>query len=326
MTASHLFFIIILILTLATLIILHSHVSLNLTDYKSRITAQAAAGGGGLVGSLRGFVMEGEGGSAGLWGQPAADSDKEREEGGGGSKGKDAPHNLSNMKPHRSGKKSSATLLCPTMTSPSDVKNQADMVYWEDLPNDHRPSNIVSPNKYVTFEPDHGGWNNIRMSMETMLAFAVATGRTLVIPPKKTMYLLGNDKDNKENNQLDFSDFFDLEAMAAETEGFNVMEMKDFLELEGGKLLPFGEDGPVGDTPTKLPGGITDWSEVFRKKPLEVRRETLKGSFEPLIRILRTATPSFKIPLLSLNLIPNNSPHFFRNISGPSVFTGNLTL
>jgi hypothetical protein len=326
MTASHLFFIIILILTLATLIILHSHVSLNLTDYKSRITAQAAAGGGGLVGSLRGFVMEGEGGSAGLWGQPAADSDKEREEGGGGSKGKDAPHNLSNMKPHHSGKKSSATLLCPTMTSPSDVKNQADMVYWEDLPNDHRPSNIVSPNKYVTFEPDHGGWNNIRMSMETMLAFAVATGRTLVIPPKKTMYLLGNDKDNKENNQLDFSDFFDLEAMAAETEGFNVMEMKDFLELEGGKLLPFGEDGPVGDTPTKLPGGITDWSDVYRKKPLEVRRETLKGSFEPLIRILRTATPSFKIPLLSLNLIPNNSPHFFRNISGPSVFTGNLTL
>jgi hypothetical protein len=59
-----------------------------------------------------------------------------------------------------------------------------------------------------------------------------------VIPPKKTMYLLGNDKDNKENNQLDFSDFFDLEAMAAETEGFNVMEMKDFLDLSMQLELP----------------------------------------------------------------------------------------
>ena len=33
--------------------------------------------------------------------------------------------------------------------------------------------------RYVTFEPDHGGWNNIRMGMETAALFAWSTGRIL---------------------------------------------------------------------------------------------------------------------------------------------------
>jgi hypothetical protein len=42
----------------------------------------------------------------------------------------------------------------------------------------------------MTFEPDGGGWNNIRMAMETVVGLAVATGRTLVLPPEQRMYLL----------------------------------------------------------------------------------------------------------------------------------------
>jgi hypothetical protein len=41
--------------------------------------------------------------------------------------------------------------------------------------------------KYITFEPDVGGWNNIRMQMELVLVFAAVTGRTLVIPPEQAM-------------------------------------------------------------------------------------------------------------------------------------------
>ena len=41
--------------------------------------------------------------------------------------------------------------------------------------------------KYVTFEPDVGGWNNIRMQMELVIVFAAATGRTLVMPPEQAM-------------------------------------------------------------------------------------------------------------------------------------------
>ena len=43
--------------------------------------------------------------------------------------------------------------------------------------------------KFTTFVKG-GGWNNIRMAMETIVAMAHAMGRTLVIPPSQNMYLL----------------------------------------------------------------------------------------------------------------------------------------
>eukprot|EP00980_Cylindrotheca_fusiformis_P020765 scaffold7755_cov104-Cylindrotheca_fusiformis.AAC.10 len=76
------------------------------------------------------------------------------------------------------------------------------MVYWEDIPSDE---NFISPfyrpgeTKYLTFEPDGGGWNNIRMAMESVIGLAIAMGRTLVMPPQKKMYLLakGDHKQRK---------------------------------------------------------------------------------------------------------------------------------
>lgn len=81
--------------------------------------------------------------------------------------------------------------------------------------------------QYVTFEPDHGGWNNIRMSMEVVLVFAFVTGRTLVLPPEQPMYLL--NKGSPKDNKLDFADFFYLHRLK---ERMPFIEMEEFLEKE----------------------------------------------------------------------------------------------
>ena len=66
--------------------------------------------------------------------------------------------------------------------------------------------------KYVTFEPDVGGWNNIRMQMEAVLVFAAATGRTLVLPPDQPMYLLNKGKGH--HNEHSFADFFPFDYIS----------------------------------------------------------------------------------------------------------------
>lgn len=74
-----------------------------------------------------------------------------------------------------------------------------DLVYWNDVQG-LKDREFISPFvnndsetddvKYLTFEPDRGGWNNIRMSMEIVFVFAAATGRTVVLPPDQPLYLL----------------------------------------------------------------------------------------------------------------------------------------
>ena len=87
-----------------------------------------------------------------------------------------------------------AGLSCDKHGGPPD-ELAAEMVYWQDIPSDAK---YMSPYKqrtgpepkYLTFEPDQGGWNNKRMSMETAVTLAHATGRILVMPPEQGMYLL----------------------------------------------------------------------------------------------------------------------------------------
>ena len=83
-----------------------------------------------------------------------------------------------------------AGLDCSAHGGPSNELAQ-EMVYWKNLPSDESyvsPFHDPDQRRYITFEPDGGGWNNIRMSMETVLVMAVATGRVLVLPPSQKMY------------------------------------------------------------------------------------------------------------------------------------------
>ncbi|MCB2073719.1 MAG: hypothetical protein H6917_16775 [Novosphingobium sp.] len=62
--------------------------------------------------------------------------------------------------------------------------------------------------KYLAFETDFGGWNNILMQFEIMVMLAWLTGRTLVLPPATPFYLLGQEARRLE----DFLDLAELQS------------------------------------------------------------------------------------------------------------------
>jgi hypothetical protein len=74
--------------------------------------------------------------------------------------------------------------------------------------------------------------------VETALVMSHAMGRTLVLPPQQRFYLLGK-QDASQKTDFDFGDFFHLDSIAVEHEGFNVISSEEFLHRLGttGKLI-----------------------------------------------------------------------------------------
>ena len=125
-----------------------------------------------------------------------------------------------------------AGLTCRDHRGPSD-EAASEMVYWEDIPSDSKFSSPIGANdrtkKYLTFEPDGGGFNNIRMSLETIVVMAHAMGRTLVMPPSQNHYLLRKDRD-KQRTHFSFNDFYHMEQVGFEHAGLDIITMEQFLE------------------------------------------------------------------------------------------------
>jgi hypothetical protein len=116
-----------------------------------------------------------------------------------------------------------------------------DIVYWND-PQGTRDQEFKSPfatppEHYLTFEPDPGGWNNIRMSMEIIFVLAAVTGRTLVLPPKAPFYLLGMGKENARS----FGIFYELSHPEFRKK-INIITMEEFLRREGTGILNLSEE------------------------------------------------------------------------------------
>lgn len=117
--------------------------------------------------------------------------------------------------------------------------NVNSLAYWNS-PQGTRDRQFQSPfvgkkadekPRYLTFEPDRGGWNNLRMSFENVVVLAAATGRTLVLPPDQPLYLLKNDPQRVERN---FVDFFDMYSRGFRSR-VPTITTEEFIRREGGK-------------------------------------------------------------------------------------------
>ena len=195
-----------------------------------------------------------------------------------------------------------AGLNCEKFGGPS-MEAAQEMVYWEDIPSD---AEWISPfhskhrnggTQYLTFEPDQGGWNNIRystacalfidpficnprcllirpalvvlrrMAMETVLGMAFAMGRTLVLPPHQRMYLL-TKKDDGQRHAFSFEHFFHMERIHEEHVGLDIISMKDFLEL----VMQGTFVDPATKQPVFPPGNRTDWDGADENDQRELKR------------------------------------------------------
>lgn len=86
--------------------------------------------------------------------------------------------------------------------------------YWdESLLEKRLPA--VKPHRYVTFDIDQGGLNNIRLVFEYVVAVAAITGRTLVLPPHSPWYLInhGPMPVEQQGGVTHISDLYDIPSL-----------------------------------------------------------------------------------------------------------------
>lgn len=124
----------------------------------------------------------------------------------------------------------------------SDPRSNADQLFQSPFSKGTMVSNQANTTsgtpRYLSFEPDCGGWNNIRMEFEIMVLFAAATNRTLILPPDYPVYLLQKDKQSRHRGIQDFFQFGGNNASTTYkgSGGFddviNVITMRDFFHKE----------------------------------------------------------------------------------------------
>lgn len=102
---------------------------------------------------------------------------------------------------------------------------------------DRLPSSLGD--KYVLFQSDCGGFNNIRMAFEYFVFMAWLTKRTLVLPPPEPWYLIDNGpmarmkSTSRGKSVTEYNDFFDIESLRSKVP---VISAQEFVRREASHL------------------------------------------------------------------------------------------
>jgi hypothetical protein len=127
------------------------------------------------------------------------------------------------------------------------------------------------PDRYITFEPDCAGLNNIRMAFECVVSIAAFTGRTLVLPPPEPWVFIDYDYESGRNavTRSDFRRVFDIDALR---ELIPVLSADEFVE-RGVSPYPVPEevaawarDASPMDVADFTPGAPSAWAHWLRDK------------------------------------------------------------
>ncbi|MFT7533008.1 MAG: hypothetical protein ACI9FD_004043 [Gammaproteobacteria bacterium] len=84
--------------------------------------------------------------------------------------------------------------------------------YWNELLVNDAFTN-THKNRYLAFDIDQGGLNNIRMVFEYAVVIAAITRRTLILPPAQPWYLINQARMGKAEGSTDLADVFELSAI-----------------------------------------------------------------------------------------------------------------
>ena len=92
--------------------------------------------------------------------------------------------------------------------------------------------------RYVTFEPDYGGFNNVRLSFEYIVLQSLLTGRTLVLPPPCAWYLLDHGPMKRgvkvHHGVSRYGEFWDIDALRRNV--VPVITTAEFIRREQARL------------------------------------------------------------------------------------------
>lgn len=166
-------------------------------------------------------------------------------------------------------------LRCEKYGGPSHPTVAAvdDLVYWYDIPSDATYLNPFQKRnleekgieQYLLFQQDAAGFNNRRMSLETLITMGISMGRTIVLPPEQPIYMFRH-RSKKQKYRFSFEDFFHLNEAHLEHVGVNIITMSEFLtrvmnaNADDGTIIIMKD--PETGLPTYPPGNRTDWNHA----------------------------------------------------------------